>query len=72
MFNYCGRRMLMRTSSFISSCHSCDIIVAVMSSHIVFVSSSIVVVDFRQVYVIRFDTASSIIILHTSGVSSEL
>ena len=56
----------MRAYSFISSCHSGDIIVAVIPSHMVVVTSSNVFVDVRHLCVMRFDTASSIIILHTS------
>ena len=66
MFNYCGWRMLMRAYTFISSCHSGDIIVAVWDSHMIVVASSNGIVDVRHVCVMRFDTASSIIILHTS------
>ena len=56
----------MRAYDFISSCHSGDIIVAVRDSHMIVVASSNVFVDVRHVCVMRFDTASSIIILHTS------
>ena len=56
----------MRAYDFMSSCHSGDIIVAVMDSHMIVVTSSNVCGDVRHVVVMIFDTASSIMILHTS------
>ena len=64
--------MTMRAYSFISSCHSGDIIVAVIPSHIVVVTSSNVFVDVRHVCAKRVAIASSIIVLHSSGISLEL
>ena len=56
----------MRAYDFMSSCHSGDIIVAVMDSHMLVVTSSNVCDDVRHVFVIICDTDSSIMILHTS------